>query len=106
MLGIGLLVLVYKELHTLLVRYRVPIPSPATAFLIFANYLMFTYLFKFLLSYYGLLGMKVVNFTEIYETGIEITLLFFSLECFHRGTTWMEQDESFKSRKQSHFTVP
>jgi len=94
LVGVLLLGLIFKNVHTILVRYRVPIPSPATAFLVFINVLMFTYLFKFPLSYYDLLGRGVVNFTEIYETGIEIALLYFSLECFHRGTTWLEHDDA------------
>lgn len=89
LLGIALLVVVFKPLHTLFVKLRVPIPSLATGFLIFINGLLFTYFFKFTLGSYNLLGMRVVNFTEIYETGIELSLLFFSLECCTRGTTWL-----------------
>lgn len=94
LLGVPLLVLIFNNLNNLLVRYRVPIPSAATAFLVFVNTLMFVYFFQFPLSYYDLLGTRVVNFTEIYETGIEIALLFFSLECFHRGTTWLDHDDA------------
>jgi len=94
LLGISLLVLIFNDLNNLLLRYRVPIPSAATAFLVFINFLMFVYFFQFPLSYYDLLGRRVVNFTEIYETGIEIALLFFSLECFHRGTTWLDHDDA------------
>jgi hypothetical protein len=93
LVGIFLIVLIFKDLHTLLLRYRVPIPSAATAFLVFINFLMFVYFFQFPLSYYDLLGTRVVNFTEIYETGIEISLLFFALECFHRGTTWLNHED-------------
>ena len=89
LLGIALLVAIFKSLHTLLAKLRVPIPSLATAFLIFINGLLFTYFFKFTLDYYNLLGMNVVNFTEIYETGIELALLFFSVECCKTGTTWL-----------------
>ena len=89
LLGIALLVAIFKSLHTLLVKLKVPIPSLGTAFLIFINGLLFTYFFKFTLEYHNLLGVKVVNFTEIYETGIELSLLFFSLECCKRGTTWL-----------------
>ncbi len=95
--GVLLLSLIYTDLHTVLVKYAVPVPSPATAFLVFFNSLMFTYLFKFPLSYYDLLGMRVTNFTEIYETGIEITLFYFSLECFYRGTTWIDHDDALNT---------
>jgi hypothetical protein len=93
MIGIPLLILIFENLHSFLMRFNVPLPSPATAFLAFLNYFLYTYPFLELLQnprYHGLIGIGI-NFGELLETGIELTLLFFAFECFNRGITWMKQ---------------
>ncbi|MGV7222958.1 MAG: hypothetical protein ACQ9MH_15690 [Nitrospinales bacterium] len=92
MVGVPLLILIYHNFHKYLVRYRVPVPSPATAFLTFINYVLYRYFFKGLLLYHGSLGRGEINFGEIMETGIEIIFLYFSYECYSRGTTWLKKE--------------
>jgi hypothetical protein len=87
-IGVPLLLFVIKDLHSFLVKLKIPIPSPATAFLMFFNYLLFTYFFEGFLDHRGTLGAGEINYGEMLETGIELAFLFFAIECFTRGITW------------------
>ena len=89
LIGLPLLVVVVSGLHTLLLRFKVPIPSPAVAFLAFFNYFLFAYFFEDLLLEHGNLGQGSVNYGEMIETGIELSLFLFAFECFSRGLTWI-----------------
>jgi len=89
LIGLPLLILVVSGLHKLLLKFKIPIPSPAVAFLAFINYFLFTYIFEDLLLRHGNLGQGVINYGEMIETGIELTLFLFAFECFNRGLTWI-----------------
>lgn len=89
--GIPLLILLSKDLHGLLLRLRIPLPSPATAFLMLLNYLLFTYLFEGVMINYANLEQGSINYKELFETGIKLVVLFFSFECFSRGTNWLRE---------------
>jgi hypothetical protein len=90
LIGVPLLLFIIKRFRCLLLRFKIPIPSPATAFLAFLNYLLFKYFFEGFLNHHGNLGQGEINYGEMFETGIELTLLFFAFECFSRGVTWIE----------------
>jgi hypothetical protein len=90
LIGIPLLVLLVRNLHGLLLKFRIPIPSPATAFLAFLNYFLFTYFFERYLHHHGKLVQGYINYGEMLEFGIELTLLLFAFECFTRGITCMK----------------
>lgn len=95
LIGLPLLLFVVKNLHKSLSKFRIPIPSPATAFLAFLNYLLFTYFFEGFLNHHGTLGQGEINYGEMLETGIELTLLFFAIECYSRGMTWFQGAENY-----------
>ena len=92
-LGIPLLIFIKPRLHNYLIKLRLPIASPATAFLILLNYLLFTYCFEGLVGIHGDLSLGVINYGEIFETGFKLIVLYFSLECFTRGLTWINDEE-------------
>ena len=95
LIGLPLLVAVVSGLHRLLLRFRIPIPSPAVAFLAFFNYFLFTYVFEDILLKHGNLGQGSINYGEMIETGIELSLFLFAFECFSRGLTWIEGGEDW-----------
>ena len=92
-LGITLLIFILPRLHRALLKLKLPIPSPATAFLVLLNYLLFTYCFKGFVSLHGYLGYGEINYGEIFETGFRLIVLYFALECFTRGLTWVKDEE-------------
>ena len=92
LIGLPLLIFISKDLHGFLLKLGIPIPSPATAFLTFLNYLLFTYFIEGFLRHHGSLGAGEINYGEIFETGLELTLLFFAYECLYRGLSWIESD--------------
>lgn len=87
-LGVPLLLFIMPRLHDALIKLKVPIASPATAFLTLLNYLLFTYCFEGFVGIHGELGSGVINYGEVFETGFKLIVLYFSLECFSRGLTW------------------
>jgi hypothetical protein len=88
-IGVTLLLFVFKDMHSLLLRLKIPVPSPATAFLALINYLLFSYFFEEFLQLSGNLGQTKTNYNELFETGIKLSVLFFAFECFSRGITWI-----------------
>ena len=93
-IGFPLLLFIIKDLNRFLLKFKLPIPSPATALLAFLNYLLFNYFFEPILAHRGILGHGKINYGEMLETGIELTLLLFSIECFYRGISWLKFDDS------------
>ena len=87
---IPLLCLIFTRVHTLLLRFKIPLASPATALLMCINYLLFNDVFLFLSSRFGYMGTGKVNYVELYEAGIEVCLLYFAIECYVRGVSWLE----------------
>ena len=90
LVGIVLLTLIFEKLYQVIVKLKLPVPSPATAFLMCANYFLYHDFFLMLASRFGYHGKVTVNYVEIYEAGIELSLLFFSIECLSRGLSWRE----------------
>jgi hypothetical protein len=95
LVGIVLLTLIFKKLYSTFLKFQIPIPSPATALLMCANYFLYYDLFLSLASRFGYHGKVTVNYVELYEAGIELSLLFFSIECFYRGITWINGGEEY-----------
>ena len=92
-LGIPLLLFILPRLHDGLIKLKVPVASPATAFLTLLNYLLFTYCFEGFVGLHGDLGRGLINYGEMFETGFKLVVLHFSLECFTRGVTWTSTEE-------------
>lgn len=92
-LGIPLLIFIMPRLHQGLIKLKLPLASPATAFLILLNYLFFTYCFEGFVGIHGDLGLGIINYGEIFETGFKLIVLYFSLECFTRGLTWVNDED-------------
>jgi hypothetical protein len=93
-IGIPLLTFVVKDLHGLLLRYNIPIPSPATAFLTLLNYLLFTYCLEGFIYNFGSHGQAAMNYGELFQAGTKLVVLYFSVECFRRGTTWLTRADA------------
>ena len=93
LIGLPLLVFIEHRIHSFLIKVKIPIPSPATAFLAFVNYFLFTSFFEKFLAHQGKLGQGEINYGELLETGLELALFYFAFECLNRGITWLEDNE-------------
>jgi hypothetical protein len=89
-IGLPLLLFIVKGLHRHLVRLKIPIPSPATAFLTLYNYLLFTYCLEGFVNHQVDLVHGSINYRELFETGSRLAVMFFAFECWSRGITWLE----------------